>query len=233
MLPVSFPGMSKEILIIEDDLLLQQVVSEFLNNSGFQCTGVATVAGGKELFNKKYFPVVLLDIGLPDGDGLSCISFIRAVWDKTGVIIISARDKLEDRVDALNLGADDYLVKPFHLSELNARINALIRRNQPEQLLNFGEITVNIKSNIVTIGEKQVDFSRKEFDLLLFFIENKNRVLTMESLFEHVWGENSVFMDNSDFIYTHINRLRKKIKAYTGKNYIKTVYGFGYKLEIH
>jgi len=227
--------MKKEILIIEDDLLLRQVISDSLNNSGFQCTGAGSIAEGKSIFDRKFFPIVLLDLGLPDGDGLNCIPFIKSIWDKTGVIIISARDKLEDRVDGLNLGADDYLVKPFHLSELNARINALLRRNfqSENQLLQFGEITIDTKTNMVTIGKDQVDFSRKEFDLLLFFIENKNRVLTKESLFEHVWGENSVFMDNSDFIYTHINRLRKKIKTSTGENYIRTIHGFGYKLEIH
>jgi len=206
-----------------------------LNSSGFQCTCATTLFEGKNQFDKKFYPIVLLDLGLPDGDGLDCIPFIKSIWEQTGVIIISARDKLEDRVDGLNLGADDYLVKPFHLSELNARINALLRRNfqSENQTLSFGEIKIDTLSNRVNIGTEQIDFSRKEFDLLLYFVENQNRVLTKESLFEHVWGENSVFMDNSDFIYTHINRLRKKIRTKTGENYIKTVHGFGYKLEIH
>ncbi|MGE4587187.1 MAG: response regulator transcription factor [Mangrovibacterium sp.] len=226
--------MKNDILIIEDDTLLRQVVVDFLTKSGFDCTEAASVAEGKNYFDRKFYPIILLDLGLPDGDGLNCIPFVKSIWNKTGVIIISARDKLEDRVDGLNLGADDYLVKPFHLSELNARINALLRRNYTyeNQLLQYGEITLDPRSGSVTIGKNLVDFSRKEFDLLMYFLENRNRVLTKESLFEHVWGENSVFMDNSDFIYTHMNRLRKKIKAYTGKDYIRTVYGFGYKLEI-
>lgn len=225
--------MKKEILIIEDDLSLQKTVCEHIKNYDFQCTCVQSITAGKSLFEKKFFHIILLDLGLPDGDGLDCISFIKSIWDNTGIIIISARDQLEDRVDGLNLGADDYLVKPFHLSELNARINALLRRNfqSENQILNFNEIKIDTQFNQVYIGDKQVDFSRKEFDLLLYFIENKNKVLTKESLFEHVWGENSIFMDNSDFIYTHINRLRKKIKTYTGENYIKTVHGFGYKLD--
>ena len=227
--------MKKEVLLIEDDLSLQKTVADYLNSSGFKCYCATTITEGKQLFDKKFYPIVLLDLGLPDGDGLDCIPFIKSIWEQTGVIIISARDKLEDRVDGLNLGADDYLVKPFHLSELNARINALLRRNCPIDncILQFEDITIDTFNNSISISGIPVEFSRKEFDLLLYFFENKNRVLTKESLFEHVWGENSVFMDNSDFIYTNINRLRKKIKKNTGENYIKTVHGFGYKLEIH
>ncbi|MBI9056727.1 MAG: response regulator transcription factor [Labilibaculum sp.] len=227
--------MKKEILIIEDDLILQKTIVDFLENSGFNCTKANTITKAKEIFDKKFYPIILLDLGLPDGDGLDCISFIKSIWEDTGVIIISAREKLEDRVDGLNLGADDYLVKPFHLSELNARINALLRRNfhTDKIKINFEDIEIDTLDRSVQIAGEKIDFSKKEYDLLLYFIENENRVLTKESLFEHVWGENSVFMDNSDFIYTHINRLRKKIKTHTGENYIKTVHGFGYKLEIH
>ena len=227
--------MKNGILLIEDDLELQKLVSDYLNKSGFICTCANNIRSGKLLFEKHKYEIVLLDLGLPDGDGLTCIPFIKSIWNETGVIIVSARDKLEDRIDGLDLGADDYLVKPFHLSELNARINALLRRNyhSTDYLLKFEEITIDTQANIVFVQGKQVDFTRKEFDLLLFFIENKKKVLTKENLFEHVWGENSIFMDNSDFIYTHINRLRRKIKKHTGENYIKTVYGFGYRLETH
>ncbi|MCY1634681.1 response regulator transcription factor [Marinifilum sp. D737] len=227
--------MDKEILLIEDDLSLQKTVADFLNSSGFKCICATSIKEGKQLFDKKFYPIVLLDLGLPDGDGLNCIPFIKSIWNETGVIIISARDKLEDRVDGLNLGADDYLVKPFHLSELYARINALLRRNFHANScsVQFEDIEINPLNNEVKISGQVVSFSKKEYNLLLYFIENKTRVLTKESLFEHVWGENSVFMDNSDFIYTHINRLRKKLKQHTGENYIKTVHGFGYKLEIH
>lgn len=227
--------MDKEILLIEDDISLQKTVADFLNSSGFKCICATSIKEGKQLFDKKFYPIVLLDLGLPDGDGLDCIPFIKSIWNETGVIIISARDKLEDRVDGLNLGADDYLVKPFHLSELYARINALLRRNFHANSCSilFEDIEINPLNNEVKISGQVVSFSKKEYNLLLYFIENKTRVLTKESLFEHVWGENSVFMDNSDFIYTHINRLRKKLKQHTGENYIKTVHGFGYKLEIH
>lgn len=227
--------MKKKALIIEDDLSLQKMLCEFITNSGFHCTCTTSIAGSKALFEKKFFHIILLDLGLPDGDGLDCISTIKSIWDETGVIIISAREKLEDKVDGLNLGADDYLVKPFHLSELNARINALMRRHSHSEksIIQFENIELDTTHSSVKISNNPVEFSKKEYNLLLYFIENKNRVLTKESLFEHVWGENSVFMDNSDFIYTHINRLRKKIKNHTGENYIKTVHGFGYKLEIH
>jgi DNA-binding response OmpR family regulator len=226
--------MKKEILLIEDDLSLQKIVCEHMQNAQFKCTCVQTIASAKSLFEKKFFHIVLLDLGLPDGDGLDCIASIKSIWKDTAILVISARDKLEDRVDGLNLGADDYLIKPFHLSELTARVNALMRRNfqSENQILQFGKIEIDTQLNRVLIANQIIDFSRKEFDLLLYFIENKKKVLTKESLFEHVWGENSVFMDNSDFIYTHINRLRKKIKANTGENYITTVHGFGYKLDI-
>lgn len=227
--------MKRDILLIEDDLSLQKIMLEFLENMGFNCTTATKISQAKAIFDKKFFSIILLDLGLPDGDGMDCISFIKSIWSKTGVIIISARDKLEDRIDGLNLGADDYLVKPFHLSELNARINALLRRNfhTDKVIINFEDIEIDTTDRSVKLSGNAIDFSKKEYDLLLFFIENENRVLTKESLFEHVWGENSVFMDNSDFIYTHINRLRKKLKNNTGENYIKTVHGFGYKLEIH
>ncbi|MGZ2371704.1 response regulator transcription factor [Ancylomarina sp. YFZ004] len=225
--------MKKEVLIIEDDLSLQKIISDYLNSIGFSCYSTDSLVEGKQLFEKKLYPIVLLDLNLPDGDGLDYIPFIKSIWDKTGVIVISARDKLEDRVDGLNLGADDYLVKPFHLSELNARINALLRRNfnSENKILKFNGIEIDTHTNLVKINNIPVEFSRKEFDLLLYFFENNEKVLTKESLYEHVWGENSVFMGNTDFIYTHINRLRKKIKTHTGQNYIKTVHGFGYKFE--
>jgi DNA-binding response OmpR family regulator len=227
--------MEKEVLLIEDDPGLQSTIRDFLENLGFKCTIATTIKNAKSIFERKFFHIILLDLGLPDGDGLNCISFIKSIWGQTGIIIISAREKLEDRIDGLNLGADDYLVKPFHLSELNARINALLRRNSHlyETTLKFEDINIDLSKNEVKISGSIVDFSKKEYDLLLFFIENKSRVLTKENLFEHVWGENSVFMDNVDFIYTHINRLRKKLKEHTGQNYIKTVHGFGYKIEIH
>lgn len=226
--------MKKEVLLIEDDLFLQSTIQEFVESIGFECTTANSIGTAKEIFDRKFFPIILLDLGLPDGDGLDCISFIKSLWHETGVIIISARDKLEDRVDGLNLGADDYLVKPFHLSELHARINALLRRSPHvnKTIIQFEDIRIDIVSNETKIADTLVNLSKTEFKLLLYFIENKNLVLTKESLFEHVWGENSIFMANYDFIYTHINRLRKKIKQHTGYNYIKTVHGFGYKLEI-
>ncbi|TKG94280.1 response regulator transcription factor [Puteibacter caeruleilacunae] len=225
--------MKRTILLIEDDKNLQKAISSYLINSGYECDCTDSLIKGRALFEKYNYPIVLLDLNLPDGDGLEYIPYIKSLWEETGVLIISARDKLEDRIDGLNLGADDFLVKPFHLSELNARIQALLRRYNigKKDIIQFNEIELDNTSQTVTINGELVSFSRKEYDLLLYFLINKGRVLTKESLFEHVWGENSVLMNNSDFIYTHMNRLRKKVKKHTGKDYIKTVYGFGYKLD--
>ena len=227
--------MQFKILIIEDDIYMQKNIVEYLTSCNYNCTCANSISVGKQLFDKYFYHIIILDLGLPDGDGLTCLPFIKSIWDKTGVIIISARGKLDDRVDGLNLGADDYLIKPFHLSELNARINALLRCNKDNtnQVIQFEEITIDVTKNIITVCGNQVDFSRKEYDLMLYFLESRNRVLTKENLFEHVWGENSVFMGSSDFIYMHITRLRKKISKYTNVKYIKTIHGFGYKLEVH
>ena len=226
--------MKDEILIIEDDLHLQNAICKYLESLHFKCIVASSISEGKNYFERKYYPIVLLDLSLPDGDGLNCISFIKSIWEQTGIIIISAREKLEDRVDGLNLGADDYLVKPFHLPELSARVNALLRRNhkKEERILEFGEIKIDLSTQQVFIAKSEVEMRKKEYDILLYFIENRNRVITKESLFEHVWGENSVFLDHSDFIYTQMTRLRKKIKKYAGHDYIKTIYRFGYQLKI-
>ncbi|MCT4615601.1 MAG: response regulator transcription factor [Marinifilaceae bacterium] len=225
--------MKIEILIVEDDCELQSSMSEYLESLNFKCVIAHSLKEAKQKFERKLFPIVLLDLGMPDGDGLSVIPIIKSLWEKTGIIIISAREKLEDRVDGLDLGADDYLVKPFHLSELNARINALLRRNfkKVDKTIEFGEIIVNTSRKLVKINNIDIEFTKKEYEILVFFLENKNRVITKENLFEYVWGENSVFMDHSDFIYTQITRLRRKLKKYTSKDYIKTIYGFGYQLK--
>ena len=225
--------MRTEVLIVEDDYSIQKGIVDFMQENGIKCTMVNCVKEARNLIERYLYQVILLDLGLPDGDGLDLITEIKTLWPQTGIIVISARDKLEDRVDGLNLGADDYLVKPFHLAELSARIHAVLRRKSPSinSVKNFEEIQIDTISNSVTIAGKEIELSKKEYHLLLFFIENQNRVLTKENLFEHVWGENSVFMNNADFIYTTINRVRKKLKMHCGNNYIKTIHGFGYKLE--
>jgi DNA-binding response OmpR family regulator len=150
---------------------------------------------------------------------------------RTGVIIISAKNSLDDKISGLDLGADDYMTKPFQLSELNSRIKAVLRRRRFDgtDSLSFNEITIFTDLKTVTISGTSMALTKKEYDLLLFFLVNKNRLLTKETIAEHLWGDNIDLADNFDFIYTHINNLRKKILAHAGNDYIKTVYGMGYK----
>ncbi|HEX7585100.1 MAG TPA: response regulator transcription factor, partial [Prolixibacteraceae bacterium] len=163
--------------------------------------------------------------------GLELIKAIKTMNLRSGVIIISAKNSLDDKISGLDLGADDYMTKPFQLSELNSRIKAVLRRRRFEgtDLIRFNEIELDIENRTVTIQNNPVVLTRKEYDLLMFFLVNKSRLLTKESIAEHLWGDNIDLADNFDFIYTHINNLRKKILMNGGNDYIKTIYGMGYK----
>jgi DNA-binding response OmpR family regulator len=222
-----------KILIVEDEVLLRSSLEEFLIKEGF----VVEIAGTVELAEEKIslydYDVVLLDLGLPDGDGISLIEQIKSKENIIGVIIISARDAIDDRVVGLEKGADDYLTKPFHLSELNARLKSLYRRlNFKGSLdISFNEITINPSERTVFINNEQVILTKKEYDLLNYFLANKNRVITKTVLSEHLWGDYIDSVDSLDFIYTHIKNLRKKLIKAGCSDYIKTVYGLGYKFN--
>jgi DNA-binding response OmpR family regulator len=222
-----------KILIVEDEVLLRSSLEEFLEKEGF----VVEIAGTVELAEEKIslydYDVVLLDLGLPDGDGISLIEQIKSKEKVTGVIIISARDAIDDRVVGLEKGADDYLTKPFHLSELNARLKSLYRRlNFKGSLdISFNEITINPNERTVFVNSKEVVLTKKEYDLLNYFLANKNRVITKTVLSEHLWGDYIDSVDSLDFIYTHIKNLRKKLIKAGCSDYIKTVYGLGYKFN--
>jgi DNA-binding response OmpR family regulator len=174
---------------------------------------------------------VLVDITLPGGNGLDIIRQLKKARSKAGIIIISAKNSLDDKIEGLELGADDYLPKPFHLSELNARIKSVVRRRNFEgnSEIRFGEITIDPEAKSVAVNGKAVTVTKKEFGLLLFFISNKNRVITKESIAEHLWGDNMDMADSYDFIYSHIKNLRKKLIEAGSADYIKTIYGAGYK----
>ena len=153
---------------------------------------------------------------------------------ESGILIISAKNSLDDRVDGLELGADDYLTKPFHLSELNARLKAIYRRRkfQGHKTIQINDLQIDTDNHEVNIGEQLVELTVKEYELLLFFVSNKNRVLTKQTIAEHLWGDNVDFLDSFDFVYQHIKNLRKKIAATGGQDNIKTIYGLGYKLVV-
>jgi DNA-binding response OmpR family regulator len=148
-------------------------------------------------------------------------------------MIVSARNSLDDRIKGLDMGSDDYITKPFHLAELNARIKSIIRRRQTEgsNKLIFNEIIINTDSGSVTVNGELIDLTRKEYEILLYFMVNKNRIITRESIAEHIWGDNISYADNFDFIYSHIKNLRKKIELKGGNNYIHNIYGIGYKFS--
>ena len=179
------------------------------------------------------YDVLLLDLMLPDGDGLSLLKVVKENWPDMGVVIISAKNALNDKLHGLELGADDYLPKPFHLAELNARANAVFRRRKQDgkRSLSFNEIELNLDNHEMTVHGKVLELTRKEYELIHYFVVNQNRLLTKQAIAEHLWGDYMDTMDSFDFVYQHIKNLRKKIVQAGGKDYLKTVYGAGYKMK--
>ncbi|MTI21523.1 response regulator transcription factor [Fulvivirga sp. RKSG066] len=222
-----------KVLLVEDNIDLAQNIKGYLDKEGYVVESVGTYETAIKKLAGFDYDVVLLDIMLPDGNGLEILQYLKRHTPDTGVLISSAKNALDDRIQGLELGADDYLSKPFHLSELNARIKAIYRRRQlsgaNEMTLN--EISINTDTLDVRVNDNLLDLTRKEYELLLFFIVNKNRVLTKQSIAEHLWGDYMDSMDSFDFVYQHIKNLRKKITAAGGRDYIQTMYGSGYKFN--
>jgi len=215
-----------KILVVEDEELLQSSIAEFLSHENYIHETANTLISADEKIDLYNYDIVLLDLGLPDGDGITLIRKIKEKSENTGVIIISARDAIDDRVKGLEQGADDYLTKPFHLSELNARIKSLYRRLnfKGNNTFKFNELTINPEELKVFVNENAVSLTKKEFDLLVYFLANKNRVITKTTLGEHLWGDYIDTVDSLDFIYTHIKNLRKKLIKAGSEDYIKNVY---------
>ncbi len=220
-----------KLLIIEDEIDLLIATSNYLVKEGYVCELADTYLKADEKLSIYEYDIILLDIGLPDGNGLDLLKTIKKFQVKAGVIIISAKNSLDDKIEGLDQGADDYMTKPFQLSELNSRIRAVLRRRQfnSSNIIAFNEISIATDRKTVSINGKEIILTKKEYDLLLYFIINKNRVLSKEAIAEHLWNDNIDLSDNFDFIYTHLNNIRKKIKSAGGKDYIKTLYGMGYK----
>jgi len=217
-------------LIAEDEIDLQQSIVKYLQGDGNICEVASDYWEASEKSELYDYDVIILDINLVTGNGLEILKTLKKKRKKVGVIIISANNSLTDKLEGLDLGADDYITKPFHLAELNSRINAVLRRGKfgGDETLEFNEISISTKSRTTYINGKPIPLTRKEYDLLVFFISNQGRVLSKEIIAEHLWGDNSDLLDNFDFIYVHINNLRKKLTS-KGAKYIKTVYGSGYK----
>ena len=221
------------ILLIEDERDLANSIVDYLSQENFLCEAVTTFDAATEKINLYLYDCIIVDIGLPDGSGLNIIRELKQIKSTAGIIIISARSSLDDKVLGLDTGADDYLTKPFHLSELNARVKSVIRRRNfsGQNEIIFNEILIFPEQIRVFVNEQEVVLTRKEYDLLLFFLSNKDRVLAKESIAEHLWGDNMEMADSFNFIYTHIKNLRRKLIEKGCEDYIRTIYGMGYKFS--
>jgi DNA-binding response OmpR family regulator len=220
------------VLVIEDEQSLQDSIKKYLDAGDYHCEVASTFDQAEEKINLYTYDCILVDITLPDGNGLDIIRELKVNRINSGIIIISARNSLDDKVVGLDIGADDYLTKPFDLAELNARINAVIRRKSfdGKDEIDFNEIKIIMSTRQVYIGKSEVRLTKKEFDLLKFLIANKGRIITKETIAEHLWGDHMDLADSFDFIYVHIKNLRKKIVESGGADYIQSVYGIGYKM---
>ena len=222
-----------KVLIIEDELPLAESIAGYLKQEGFLCETAHNFQLAEDKITSNSYDCVVVDLGLPDGNGFDLIRLMKANALQEGILILSARNSLDDKILGLGIGADDYLTKPFHLSELNARIKSICRRRNFSGAsdLRFHEIRVNTDEKQAYVNDQLLVLTRKEYDLLLFFITNKNRVVTKESIVEHLWGDEITLADSYEFVYTHIKNLRKKILDKKGSDYIKTIYGLGYKFS--
>ena len=220
-----------KLLIVEDELELLNSTCVYLQKEDFVCEAASNFFEAEDKLLSYNYDVVILDINLPDGNGLDLLKFVKGKNPETGVLIVSAKDSLDDKLKGLDLGADDYITKPFHLAELNSRVNSLLRRRKFEGNNNivFEEIEIDPVAKIAMVNSTPLDLTKKEYFLLLYFITNKNRVLTKEAIAEHLWGDNIDMVDNFDFIYTHMRNLRKKLKKSGANDYLQTIYGLGYK----
>ena len=223
------------ILLVEDELNLANSILEFLkNDEKINCDYASNLKKAIELCELYNYDCLIVDLGLPDGSGLDVVKEIRKMNLKTGVIIISARDTLDDRIEGLNLGADDYLVKPFHLSELNARLHSLIRRLKLEgnNSIQVNEIELDVQLHRVLVNGNDVELTKSEYEILFFLMTNKNQIISKSSIAEYLVGESVDVMGSLDFVYLHIKNLRKKLTLAGAKDYLKNVYGVGYKFEV-
>lgn len=223
-----------KLLIIEDNEDLLDNIRTYLKREGYICESAQNYEQAFDKVMSYTYDVVLIDIMIPGGSGLQVLRELKSVNPQTGTIIISAKNALDDKVNGLELGADDYITKPFQLPELHARIKAVNRRQQRDgkEILNVNEITINTKTREVTVDGDPVNLTPKEYDLLLYFSSNKNHVLSKQTIAEHLWGDYVDHLTNLDFVYQHIKNLRKKLEEAGARDYIESVYGIGYKFKV-
>lgn len=222
-----------KILLIEDDLDLQHTISEFLIHEQMLVEVASTCTQAIDKLISFPYDCVILDMMLPDGSGMDVLKEIKHLNIDTAVVILSAKNSVEDKVEGLMVGADDYLAKPFHFAELLARVKVAIRKKYPQSTneLSFKNIIIYINDHIVKVNGSDVKLNRKEYDLLYYFMLRPNKVLQKATLAESVWGDHVEFSDNLDFIYSQVKNLKKKLKEAQAEADIQAVYGVGYKLQ--
>jgi DNA-binding response OmpR family regulator len=220
-----------KLLVIEDESGLRESVEAYFNEEGNICETANDYPTAMAKISLYRYDCILLDITLPNGSGLDILKHLKLQQNTDCVLIISAKGSLDDRLTGLDLGADDYLTKPFHLSELRARVAAIVRRKSfnGNNLLLFNELSINLGAKEVRIFDQVIKFTPKEYALLLYFIANNGKVVSKNAIAEHLWGDSMDMADNFDFIYSHVKNLRKKMMEAGGKDYIQAAYGVGYK----
>lgn len=223
-----------KILVVEDDAGMREVITTFLRKERYVIETAATLSEARMKTDIYEYECILLDIMLPDGSGMTLLRELVASGRKPNVIILSAKGSIEDKVEGLDLGADDYLAKPFHLAELHARIKSVSRRKAGtgRNSTTVGNVTIHHDNFQVDVDGKDVPLARKEFDILAYFMNRPNRVVDKQVLAEAVWGDHIDQADNFDFIYAQVKNLRKRLKDAGANIEVKTAYGFGYKLII-
>jgi len=223
-----------KILVIEDEPQMMELIRQFLTEENYIVEGASSFATAIDKIVSFDYDCILLDIMLPDGNGFSILRKLKEMGKKDPVIIISAKDSIDDKVKGLDLGADDYLAKPFHIAELNARIKSVIRRKNTgvHKIIELNNVSINIEERSVIIDNSLVDLNRKEFDILVFLAMNKNRIAGKVAIAENIWGDNIENANDFEFIYSQIKNLRKKLIKYNARIDLTSVYGIGYKLVV-
>ena len=224
-----------KILVVEDHNELAQNMLSYLSKEGYVCEISETFEQAMSKLAGFDYDLMVLDLMLPDGNGLEILRWVKQTNADMGVLILSAKNSLQDKIKGLELGADDYLAKPFHFAELNARLKAIFRRRQLQgnSIITCQEINIDTEKLEAKIHDRVLDLTRKEYELLLYLVVNKNRVLTKQSIAEHLWGDYIDAYDSFDFVYQHIKNLRKKISVAGAADYIQTMYGSGYKFAVY
>lgn len=220
-----------KLLLIEDEKELAISIQKYLTDKDFVCEWANNAKVAFDKISVYDYDCILLDLMLPDGNGFEILKELKNQNKAEGIIIISAKETLETKIEGFNLGADDFLTKPFHLSELLVRLQALIRRKKfkGKNIVSFNEIQIDILSRTVKVSNHKIDITKKEIDLLLYLIGNENRVLSKSAIAEHLSGDMADMLDNHDFVYAHIKNLKKKLNDAGSGDYIQSVYGLGYK----